>query len=267
MKTLFNFAAIAALALSMTACNGAAKGSGNAAGASKAADKSETVELKAYSYAVVAENPQETVDKANGSQYTLCKGTAVLPEKVGANDLSALKAKLKEISGLSVSDGKVAPTLPKGYSATSLPDTTKALGEELVDLSVKGVTPTLIVFGADCYSYAPAALNGVSSQRYANYYIPENKVLALSDLITSGSEDAVLKAVQSSLTSRYSNLPPDGVGTMRLPSEFYIDGYDLVFVIGQDVIAPHSEGVLKAPVAAYLISEQLTPLGKKIFNL
>ena len=154
-------------------------------------------------------NPQETVDVANGSQFTLNKGTAVLPEKIGSNDISALKAELRDVSGLTVTDGKITPTLPKNNTLTDKPDTVKALGQEMVDLSVATVTPSLMVFKVYTYSYLPAALNGSTKELYVNYYIPENKVLKLSDLIKSGSEQAMLTAVQSSLTSHYSNLPPE----------------------------------------------------------
>ena len=205
MKTLFNFAAIAAAAIALTACN-SSQNSGNSA---SSAGSPETVELKSYSYSVISENPQETVDVANGSQFTLNKGTAVLPEKIGSNDISALKAELRDVSGLTVTDGKITPTLPKNNTLTDKPDTVKALGQEMVDLSVATVTPSLMVFKVYTYSYLPAALNGSTKELYVNYYIPENKVLKLSDLIKSGSEQAMLTAVQSSLTSHYSYLPPE----------------------------------------------------------
>ena len=123
MKTLFNFAAIAAAAIALTACN-SSQNSGNA---TSSAGSPETVELKSYSYSVISENPQETVDVANGSQFTLNKGTAVLPEKIGSNDISALKAELRDVSGLTVTDGKITPTLPKNNTLTDKPDTVKAI--------------------------------------------------------------------------------------------------------------------------------------------
>ena len=53
MKTLFNFAAIAAAAIALTACN-SSQNSGNSA---SSAGSPETVELKSYSYSVISENP------------------------------------------------------------------------------------------------------------------------------------------------------------------------------------------------------------------
>lgn len=203
-----------------------------------------------------------------------CEARLVMPTALGRHNIDSLRSEIMSLAFGTVTDGTEtliedafrAAASAYGYDTK---DTTVVSGDYdgtfVVEGNVAGITPVLMTYAVTVSKYDPYAAHGMYGVYYLNYSIEDGTVVGLRDIITPEG-----LAQLPSLLAQKARMMRDIIGRTvlkALPSDdnFYTDlRGNIVFVYQPYEIASFAQGVIEIPLAAYRISDLLTPLGKRL---
>lgn len=216
----------------------------SACGNGKNADESVKdmdVDFRSYSIDAIVKNTADTVS-ADSLRLWHVSGDYVLPERIGSNDITALRDSLMALAEVSVTNGVISPAISKNYDVTDLDvRKTSAPSTYRNSLSVDYLTSRIIVWENYTYGYEVYMAHGIRTFTYVNYSIADNKILTLADLMRPGYEKSLLEEIRNQLVDRIGDNLFD-VEEIAIPTDFRIRGAGIDFIFPAATIAPYSEG-------------------------
>lgn len=200
------------------------------------------VDLRSYSIDVIVKNTADSVD-ADSLKYWHVSGDYVLPERIGGNDITALRDSLMSLAEVSIVNDRISPAMSENYTVTDL-DVRKSPAPSTFrnSLSVDYLTSKLIVWENYTYGYEVYMAHGIRTITYVNYSIADNKILSLSDLMKPGYEKPLLEEIRNQVVEKVGDNLFADPSEITVPSDFRINGTGIDFIFPAATIAPYSEG-------------------------
>lgn len=189
----------------------------------------------------------------------------MMPTAICGNDITALRDSILSKANVTVDNDKYLYK-EEGLKISDEAANAECGQERIVNATVTHLSEQLAVWEISSYGYFGGA-HGGSSTQYINYYVPGNEMLTYKNLFTKGFKAAALKEIKSWLVANdYSDMV-FSMNEILVPKNFYVDGQKITFVYGEYEIAPYAAGIIEVPVYIWSLSQYLTPLGKKAFNV
>lgn len=212
------------------------------------------------------------------SVYALATYSIMWPEKVGANDISALHDSIialafNQYGGVEFRDAAVKWASCNMSNADSdtlfasvpvpLADAVAASRQNFASSvgTVASLRPDMMVMDITNSYYYSGAAHGMYMRSYINYSIPCNQILTADNIFLPESHDDVLQAINNTARRDFEgqlyvdSIP--GYSTIRIADN------DIYFVYQPYDIAPYARGVVEIPVGIYELVDALSPLGRK----
>lgn len=216
------------------------------------------VSLEGYEYDYIVELPDSLALEGDGGKYVRFSGQGVLPEKIGGEEIQAVRDSLMRLGGIKELDRASAmPLLDEGYKMTTLdPKKDSACSTRYNELTVTMVSPRLVVWRDYAYSYLCRSAHGVYNTTYVNYSIPKKKILELADIFKPGYEAPLAELLREKLKDDNIDLsvPLKEVG---VPDDFEITETGIRFVYPLYEIAPYVEGEIAVELESYQLDDIL----------
>ncbi len=213
-----------------------------------------------------------------------CRVNVLMPENIFGQDLSQLKDAI-EISAFGNDSNRIlenffhSAAAEFGYAPVAInlnKEQSDSLSKYAVRLSdydgctsIDGDVTTLnnaiLSYAITSTSYSPRAAHGMYSTTYINYDIRNGKVITLDDLFTQDGLNALPEIIANK--AKYMSPIIGRTNIEALPSDgnFYVsDSGDIVFAYGPYEVASYAQGIIRIPLAPYLLSEYLTETGKSV---
>lgn len=198
-----------------------------------------------------------------------CRANLILPRGIYGHEIDSLRNAILCVAFDSVKPDLDATIISAFTRAASEPgylpvDTTVAAeyydGAFMAESDIASLTAKTASFAITVSSYAPRAAHGDYFTRYVNYDMAENRLIALSDLITEDGLKALPKMLRRNAYQMRAFI--GGTDLKALPSDnnFYINtAGDIVFAYQPYEIASYAQGEIQIPIAPDQISDLLTP--------
>lgn len=200
-----------------------------------------------------------------------------LPMTIAGKDVSALrKYLLKESIGVSETDPKAVVAnwivIPKTYDnyptkpVSSVPDYGMNVWVTSSDVDTLYVSQNIVPFSIVNYQYMGGA-HGMAALEYVNYYVPESRIIALSDLLTEQGISQLNKKIGKIAKTKDPEIA-DMLWIEGLPSDnnFYIskDG-KLVLSYSEYEAGPYALGCYEVSLFPEELAPYLSDFGQQFF--
>ncbi|MCM1291214.1 MAG: RsiV family protein [Prevotella sp.] len=221
------------------------------------------INLTTYTYDGVAIDKSDSI-KVDSLRNWRISGDYVLPERIGKNDITALRDSLASLSKIKISSGKVVPVLSADMESSKLdPSKTNTVSLSVNSLSVDLISSTLIVWENYSYEYQVYMAHGMAETNYVNYSIADNKILNLGDLMKKGYEPVLLGMIRDELKNNHTNLL-EPIEDIQMPPIFRIKASSIEFIYPVMSIAAYSEGDIRIKLSVMDLADLLTPKGERL---
>ena len=201
----------------------------------------------------------------------------LMPESVYGKDISALRDSITRVAFDTVcaTPAKSMEAFMAGSAgllgfdgsakATSAGKDVTADGNVMVTGSVLNLDAGMMSYLVGKYYYAPRAAHGMSVSLYVNYDAEGNKVFTVADLFTPEGLAKLPELIKKEAASLLPLTGPTEVTALPAGGNFYISQRkEIVFAYQPYEIASYAQGQIDIPMEPYVLSEYLTPYGKKL---
>ena len=132
--------------------------------------------------------------------------------------------------------------------------------------TVKKHTPNIIIYECETGIYAAMAPHPYSHFSYINFYIPQQKVLTISDLLLTSKKSTINKAVRRNARKVIDQLYTNDTSDIEYSEIFYLSNKGITFVYQAYEIGPGASGVIEITVPKSALTGCLTKLGELLIN-
>lgn len=134
--------------------------------------------------------------------------------------------------------------------------------------NVFSLSPELLTYRVNHYVLPPHSANGISTNRYITYSIPQGKILNLQDLFTPEGLEKLPAEIAARARALRSLLGPTNVTELPASGNFYIDlDGSIAFVYEPSEVASFAQGEICVPFYPYQLTEYMTATALKLFGL
>lgn len=253
MKTKFLFVAVAAAGLAFSACDNSEKMGERG------------FEFSPYSYEAVVKDT--TTNGDDDAPLRLVEGYGVLPDYIAGQDITALRDTLMSMGLVQENQGQFSLAPPATVTPVNKkPDPNDPdMSHSSIWLSVKNMTPEVIVWQSYYSSYTMGDAHPISSTEYLTYDVKGKRILTLGNIFKKGYETTLKALIINELTQQglVERIDPD----IPLPKQFYITSAGMTFVYGVYEIASYADGEISVPVDAVDLDPILRDDVKRLFGL
>lgn len=223
------------------------------------------IAFESYTIDMIGEYPDSMAFDAPGSKYVRFIGQGVLPRDLGQSEIQLLRDTLMKIAHVTFTDpSSPEPVFSDNISLTSIaPSDSVACGEINSNLSTTLVTPRVIVWENELYSYPCMAAHGVQSTTFINFCMTDGKIIEISDLLKKDYQKPLEKIIRNKIKEQGVDLLV-ALNEVQIPVEFAITSKGLLFSYDPYQIAPYSEGTVQVEVPVGEIESLLSTHGRYI---
>lgn len=143
-----------------------------------------------------------------------------------------------------------------------------SIWQECVNGDIIGLSDKMLTYRVMYYSYLGGA-HGFTALSYINYYIPQQRIISLRDILSPKGIESLPEFLLYKALSKDPDLK-DMIHIESVPDgdTFYItDAGAICFVYGEYEIGPYSLGNFEIEVWPYEVINDLTPFGRKLFDI
>ena len=134
-----------------------------------------------------------------------------------------------------------------------------------VEGMVESLSPTVLCYAVTVSNYMPRAAHGMYWTRFVNYDLADGKVFTLSDIFTREGLEKLPSLLRQTATSMRGSIGQTDLTALPADNNFCINGDgEIVFVYQPYEIASYAQGIIRIPVASYILSDYFTPYGNKL---
>ncbi len=184
MKRIFFYPILCLASMALFSCAGGGKADEKGSNSEINRD----IKFESYSFDMIGKYVGSDTIPLEGSRYIRFIAQGVLPQDVGANNVSLLRDTLLKLARVSFNESNFAePLLNDSVQLVNIqPSEANACGEVVSNLSTTLMTPRAIVWQNKLYSYPYGAAHRYTSTNYINYSMNDGKILEYEDLMIPG---------------------------------------------------------------------------------
>lgn len=225
--------------------------------------------FESFTYDLVGKNSNidTTLYPGMTSEYLRFIGQGVLPKDIGDTDIRHLRDSLLRISNLTIDkSGATIPMLADGVALSDLPSGEVDLnGEVNTSLSTTLVTPRVVVWKNNTYSYSAGNAHGNTSTTYINFCMNDGQILKIYNLFSPGYQLKLRKMIRDKILEKKLELYIP-ISEVEIPSQFAITSQGVIFSYDPYEIAPYSAGTVEVELSLDELNDILSPKGKYLLT-
>lgn len=145
---------------------------------------------------------------------------------------------------------------------------TSSDGLHSISGNICSLTPTLLTYRINSYTYMPRAAHGMYTNTYITYDISKGDIITLEDIFTAEGLEALPALIARQARRMASILGTTRITALPVDGNFYIDlDGTLAFIYQPYEVASYAQGEIAVPFYPYKLSEHMTPRGLALFGL
>ncbi len=268
-KTFFAILALGAMATIYTSCS------------DKSADDNTTIAFSVLSGRSAYRFENSARDYNRDSDIIYYDSAAiVMPTVIYNRDITALQDSILAAAFDTVCDDHYKAmhsffeqtAAAAGYHLSEVPTDSaresEADGFTLITGNVFSLTPRILTYLVNNYTYRPLAANGTTTARYLTYYIPEGRIIDLDYIFTPEGLKDLPGIIAAKAAEMVGELGPTDITSLPSMGNFYLDlNGHIVFVYQPEEVASHAQGEIAVPFYDFQLSDYMTAQGIALFGL
>ncbi len=203
-----------------------------------------------------------------------CSANILMPSEIYGHDITALNDSILKTAFDSAGSDHA------GIIREAFKKATADLGYQIADTtvadnafdgyytaigSIANLSSKILSYQISVSTYMPRAAHGMYGTYYVNYDINSGKVFSLADIFTPQGIEKLPAIIRDEATAMQGSIGQTQIEAIPSGGNFYINGdSDIVFVYQPYEVASYAQGEIIIPIAAYVLSDNFTPYGKKL---
>lgn len=214
--------------------------------------------LVSYKYDKISEVTDTDSIEGEDAMYWRSLGSGILPQAIGAADISQLRDTLEKL-GFVEFDGKsgASPRKAAHLKVTNENPSERPAGNYSVNrLTIQRFSPEIVVWKSFLAYYTAGAAHPRQQTRYVNYSVSNNRILTLNNIFRPGFRAPLTEMIRERLADNEDVFPDADI---RIPDNFYLTESGITFVYDQYEIAPYSAGEIEVFFYDFEITDLFRP--------
>jgi hypothetical protein len=220
------------------------------------------------------ENMESAADLTYGDSVSL-----VMPVSIFGKDISALRDSIL-VNALDSVGEDIHYIIQRSIRRSAeengfeLKEDTKKMpiferdGYSVTTGSIIALDSDILTYCISSSIYNPGAAHGITTAKYLTYYIPDSKILTLSDVFTPEGLKELPEQIQKQAEDNISAIGPTEIEGLPVGNNFYIShDREIVFVYQPYEVASFAQGEIKVSFYPYELASYMTKTAIERFGL